>query len=323
MATVDSGRGRWCLGLKSHGFRDLQAHEIERLRGDAAAALRRLWQPAVIAAASPAALYASYLVHGNGPEPAGPRMFVFAVLAFAGLMALPAAFLLVARDVLKRWRALRADLEGRRVERFAPAESERGQVEVLPHSGLVFLHDGVPPRRPWRAEIYAAVTPPGSVALYALPADLAAGLPDEIHERAVVQRRRLTRAEVDELQYLVRRLRRPSWALIGFGVWCGMGLVGAIGSYVSGDLVGWKRHHLLALLTVTAVVIWRSVRYVRTILESRALARDAASGWVIVIEERGDAPARQEVLLESGAVWSVMGAPSSWRLRPDGRKPGS
>ena len=322
-------RARWCQGLKSVGIRDLRPDEIARLRSEAKSALPRLWQQAAIAAGSLVALYASYLVHGDGPEPNGLRLAIFLVLVFIGLLLLPAVLFLRILDYVKL-SALRADLKNPRVECFSAEKSPIGQaespepsepecapakiLEVLPHSGLVFLIDGAQPPHRMNATVYETAAPPEDSPQYALPKELAAGISDEARERAVFERRRLAPAELDELRQHVRRLRRPSGGLIVFGIWSAMGFLAAMLSYMGGDFRSWQDSYLLGALGVAAVTTWQSVRYARTLLAGRKMLRDASSGWVVVIEGKGDSRVRQEVLPISTAVWSVEGKPSVWRL---------
>jgi hypothetical protein len=315
--------------LKSVGIRDLRPDEIDRLRSEAKSALPRFWQQATIAAASFFALYASYLVHGDGPELTGLRLAIFLVLIFIGLLLLPAVLFLRILDYVKL-SALRADLKEPRVECFSAEKSPIGQtkspgsskldcppakiLEVLPHSGLVFLIDGAQPPHRMNATVCETAAPPQDSPHYALPKELASGISDEARERAVFERRRLAPAEIDELRQHVRRLRRPSGGLILFGIWSAMGILTAIFSYVDGDFGSWQDNYFIGFLGVAAATAWQSATYVRTLLASQKIAQDAASGWVVVIEGKGDPRVRQEVLPISSAVWSAEGKPSAWRL---------
>lgn len=318
------------MGLKSVAFRDLLPQEITRLRGEAKLAVFRLWQPAGVAAASLAVLYLSYLIIGNGPETAGPRMIVGLAFMFVGLMVLPAVSVLKLWDTVKLWRALRSDLREGRVESFSDARSVANQpefvsasalecpptksLEVLPQSRLVFLLDGAKPPQRMSATIYEAVEPPESVAQYALPKELASGIPTAVQDKAVFERRRLTPAELDELKQHVRRLRRPSGALVVFGIWCAVGSITAVLSYLDGDFSRWLGEHWIMFLGVAACTIWHLVRYVRTFLISRNFAQDTASGWVVVVQEKEGSQIKREVLPISSAIWSAEGKPTEWRF---------
>lgn len=324
------------MGLKSLGFRDLHPPEIDRLREETKSALLRLWQPAVIGGAIPVALYVAAMIHGNGPEPTGVRMVVAFAFIFAGLLLLPAVSLLIMWDIVKQRRALRADLKNQRVECFSSTTEASGQtelegtsgrdrlpirsLEVLPDSSLVFLLNGAQPQHRVIAKVYEAVARPNDAPQYALPKELTSSLSDEVRERLVFERRRLTPAEIDELGQHARRLRRPSGGLVVFGIWCGMGIIAAVVAYREGDFSNWQREYLIPFLGLAAFTIWQSVRYARTLLASRKLAQDAASGWVIVIEQRDQSTGAQEVLPGSSAAWSVDGKPSDWRLVQRGKK---
>jgi len=142
-------------------------------------------------AASPIALYASYLFLGDGPEPDGLRLPVIAgfTFMFAGLLVLPAAFLLRIKDLFNLLRSLRADLENRRVECFSlPTLVDSGakledtsalgdlgikSLEVFPYSRLLFLVDGSEPPQRKTVNVYEAMAPPEDPPPYALPRELA------------------------------------------------------------------------------------------------------------------------------------------------------
>jgi hypothetical protein len=168
--------------------------------------------------------------------------------------------------------------------------------------------------------IYEAVGPPESPAQYALPAELASGVPSELQQRATVERRRLTNAELDELGHHVKRLRRPSGSLVLLSIWFAMGLTAAVFSYQDGDFATWQRQYLLIFLGVGAATLWQVSRYVGTLLTCGKLAQDRASGWVVVLEPKDADGARQEVLPGSGVVWSVECKPSPWRFQETGKK---
>jgi len=329
MTVIDSQTTRWCMGLKSVGLRDLLDEELQFLRGRAKLALLDLWQPAIVAAASPAVLYLSFLIIGDGPETAEPHVIVGFVLVFLGLLILPAISFLQFKDMVSDWRALRSDLEGRRVECFssvtlrtprfedktASDSPSPKSLEVLPKSRLVLLFNGAHPSHPMTVNIYEAVGPPESPAQYALPSELALKVPGELQQRATVERRRLTNAELDELGHHVKRLRRPPGSLVVLSIWFAMGLTAAVFSYQDGDFATWEGQYLLVFLGVGAAALWQVSRYIRTLLACGKIAKDRASGWVVVLEPKNADRARQEVLPGSGAVWSVDGKPSPWRFQ--------
>ena len=327
MTASDPQPARWCQGLKSIGFRDLLPEETKRLRGEVKLTLLRFWQPAAIAAASPSVLYLSYLISGDGPETLGPRLIIGLAFLFVGLMVLPALSLLKLRDSISLWKALRSDLKERRVECFSSPKSlgegdaeASESLEVFPHSGMVFLVNDYRPSHRMFVNVCAAIAPPEYASQYALPKELTASIPNDVREQASFERRRLSPAEIEELTQHARRLRRPSGALIVFGIWCGMGLIAAVLSYLHGDFTDWRQKYLIPFLGLTAVTTWLSVQYARMLRTSRQLAQDAASGWVLVVEQKDDAHAGQEVLPISSAVWSTENKPSEWRLVQGRRK---
>src|ERR1044071_9811164 len=100
MTGSDSQTTRWCMGLKSIGFREILPEETELLSGEANRMLLAFWQPTVVALASPAVLYLSYVVIGDGPEPPAPVLIPGLVLVLVGLLILPAVAFLRIKDVL-------------------------------------------------------------------------------------------------------------------------------------------------------------------------------------------------------------------------------
>src|SRR5262245_18188157 len=91
---------RWCLGLRPVGVRKLDAPEIEELRADAKSVLRRLWILVPLGAVIAVTLIGFVLL---ADEPAGAWYIQLPeiVLMLIGGAILPAAGLLVVRDILR------------------------------------------------------------------------------------------------------------------------------------------------------------------------------------------------------------------------------
>jgi hypothetical protein len=175
---MDSARSspiRWCEGLRSIGLRKLSPNEVEELRLVVRAAPLRFWLPIAIAIASPLTLYVSFLLHENGPEPPLHRLVPICILMLLGGIILPAASLLVSRDIVNRWRLLRRDLEESTVEQFTAVETcgnddvsydsseAPRKLEILPNSGIVFSIDGSSPAHRTTVHVYESSSPPESM----------------------------------------------------------------------------------------------------------------------------------------------------------------
>src|SRR5262245_15657953 len=228
---------RWCLGLQSLGLRPLTVSETTQLDRHGRAVLTRLLRLLVPIIGSPLALYGFARFFGDGPgAPTSWERLVPALLLFiAGGFVLPAAALLMARVVLREWHAIRADLRAGTIEQFrampaedepaedepADAESESAErvridsIDVVPSSRLVLQVNGLPAERPLAAQIYESAPPPGPVALYSLPSEIAEQLPEGAEGDGQIDRRRMTPEEIIELTMLSRRLRRGTWLPLG------------------------------------------------------------------------------------------------------------
>lgn len=154
MASNKPNYNRWCEGLISSGLRQLCPVEVEQLRQMTRITLFKLWIPITLVIASPLALLASYLLHGNGAEPPPILAIPVYTLILLGAMILPVSALLVLRDIVKQWRLLKKDLNDNVVEQFLherkhafsdndntpPQDKEPIQnLELLPNSGIFFL----------------------------------------------------------------------------------------------------------------------------------------------------------------------------------------
>ena len=247
-----------------------------------------------------------------------------------------AAALLMARDVLREWRAIRVDLRAGTIEQFraqepeAPSETPEApvtvlppvtddraridSVDVVPSSRHVLLINGQPPDRPLTAQIYESAPPPGKVALFSLPSAIAEHLPDGANGDGRIDRRRLTGEEVIELASLTRRLRRGSWLPFGFQAWVAMiGTAGVAGVLKREDLPAqWPSALLFVFLMVSGIIGLR--RMVQRWRLSRILDEDARDAWVLVLHGRSTGPSPIEVLPRSQLLWSSAASPGAWRM---------
>jgi len=326
MEGIDPAVSRWCLGLRSAGFRDLRREEIDRLRALHRREQRRLWPPAVLAACGPLALSLSIFLHGRGPEPPLPVILAVSALMLASIV-LPAASLLLCRDRLRLWRALGQDLKTGVCEHFDDPERREPtlslgprenlplmEFDLLPASGTVLSVNGDPPPRPIAADVYESAARPDSTACYALPAEIAAALPAEMLAAAEIDRRRLCKTELAELDRHVAAARRPSWALIGCSFLAAMGVAAAYACAARGEELTWTRQYGPLFLLVVVLAGLHVHQYMRLLRLARRLLCDREDAWVLVArEKRADARA-VEFLPYSRLAWSFDADPAVWRL---------
>lgn len=328
--TDDLQKTRWCNGLKSSGYRILQPDEIDRLRRITKSALTGIWKPATVLVACPSLLYVSATWLGDGPDSGWIQAIIFGFSLAAAIFILPASALLMTRDIFKKWNALRVDLRESRVECFATDASPSSQaeisnvskivstptktIEVLPRSGLIFLLDGIRTNHESYADITEAVAPPESASLYAIPHEWASGIAESKKEQSQFERRRLTSGELDELAQHLRWWRPHSWAVLGFAAIFVMFLIAGVLNYVDGDPKRANDQSIFSILLVAGTSFFLLRSYVRGKRASNRLSHDHASAWVVVVEPKDGSQDRQEVLPISGAVWTINGQPSGWRL---------
>jgi len=330
MTEPPSTNVRWCLGLQSIGVRALTADETATLRRHARAVLGRLLRLLVLLVASPVMLLGSVLLVGDGLQPSWQRMIPAAFLLVAGGFFLPAAALLVARDVLRAWRAVRSDLRAGTIEQFraAPpaddgetttppptAEDARvHSIDVVPWSRQVLLLNGAPPERPLTAEVYESAPPPGKVALYSLPTAIAEQLPETAAGDGRIDRRRLTPNETVELATLARRMRRGSWAPLAIQAWIAViGTAGVAGLIKNDDwATRWPSGILFTILLASGIIGLR--RMVHRWGLSRVIDEDRKDAWVLVLHGQSKGPSPIEVLPRSLLLWSSAASPSAWRM---------
>ena len=319
---------RWCEGLVSRGLRQLQPAEVEQLRLKTRAALYKIWIPVAIALASPIALLASFLLHGDGPEPP-PRLVipVFALM-FLGLMILPAAALLVLRDTIKRWRLLCRDLNDGLVEQFSSerkqltteidsaisaAEKVIQNLELLPNSGIIFSINAVHQTRGAAVNVYESATPPESVPLYAVPEEIRADIPVDVREQTYIERRKLSVSELDELKQHIKQFRRPPVTMLIFLAWFGLAI--SMGFVNRKNFYSWIHEYKIGIIVVVISTLWQLFQYVRLYIASLELKADHQAGWVLVMQGKNSQQERTEYLSKSKAPWSVDGAPIEWRRK--------
>jgi hypothetical protein len=319
---------RWCEGLKSNGQRKLRPAEVEQLQLTTRAALFKIWMPIAIAIASPLALLASYLLHGDGAEPP-PRLAipVFALMAL-GSMILPAAALLVLRDTIKRWRLLRHDLNDSVVEQFMserkqltsendsatpPAEEMVQNLELLPNSGIIFSINGVHQTHGTTVNVYESATPPDSAPLYAVSGEITADIPIDVREQAQIERRKLNVSELDELKQHIKRFRRPPVAMLIFLAWSGLAII--MGFVNRKNFYTWLQEYKIGIIAVVISTLWQLFQFVRMYISSRALEADQRTGWVLVVQGKDSQQEHYEYLPKSKAPWSVDGTPTEWRRK--------
>jgi hypothetical protein len=345
---------RWCLGLQSLGLRPLTDSETTQLDRHGRIVLTRLLRLLVPIVGSPVALYGFALLFGDGlGAPTSWQRLVPALLPFiAGGFILPAAALLMARDVLREWRAIRADLRAGTIEQFRAIQAEEPQaddeaedeaeeveeveeaeepdeveeeaasdervriesVDVVPSSRLVLLVNGLPAERPLAAQIYESAPPPGPVALYSLPAEIAEQLPEGAEGDGRIDRRRMTPEEVIELTSLARRLRRGTWVPLGVQAWvAAIGTAGVAGLLERQEVAAqWPSVVLFAFLVAIGIVGLR--RMVNRWRLSRVIDEDRRDAWVLVLHGQSTGPSPIEILPRSQLLWSSASAPGSWRM---------
>jgi hypothetical protein len=145
--------------------------------------------------------------------------------------------------------------------------------------------------------------------------------PTELDQESVhFNRRRLSDDEIAELADCMPRLSPMRVAFV----------------VALNALAAWKIFHWLAgsatpiePLLVTALAVWADVEIARLWLHRHRFGVDLAEGWVALVrmpeDEQSEGITFAEFLPESGAEWTVDGAPAAWRrilghrgtLRPD------
>ncbi len=229
--------------------------------------------------------------------------------------------------VIRRRRAIAADLEAGIVDRYAGATTAQPptalrrllpdvtpqtetRIEVLPTSGLVVRVDG---RRgvQWRPAHLARIAPTQPHALrVGLPRDLAATAGDP---RLKLERRSLSPLERQELIDHARRLRRR-WGPVAVVTLAVLGVVGwhAVQAQTLADAFD-----VVSLLWYAlAIVAWTS--YVRRLRAAHKLTCDERLRWVVTVggadASEATTPPRLEVLPVSQLAWTEHARPAGWRV---------
>lgn len=320
-----AGPTLWCLGLKRTGSRRLDEVELARVAELARAALASLWKPALPVLLSPFLLL-SGAVFLDDDRRGGTAGAVLGISFLAAGVVLLGAGLLRSLAVLRRWRHLRQDLAQGEVECFgevgAAAEETPGArtLEVLPRSQALLSANGKPILR-WLAAPVAEATPPP-----AAPLRLAVSktLADRLDSSVVVERRRLSAAELEELARHILRLQAPSGTLV---LLIALTVLGLALSLAAGETFRGLLPRDLAYAALVSLALGLNIWvYLRARRLARRLARDRQDEWVWILAKEaaaGTATAVEaptvELLPASRVVWTENGQPGGWRLS-EGRR---
>ncbi len=329
MEEIESPHIRWCEGLKSIGVRKLSLDEAEELRLLVRAAFFRLWVPLAIAISSPLALLVSFLVHGEAQEPPLHRMIPMFILMFLGGAILPAASVLVARDIVKRWRLLRRDLKESTVEQFVATQELNDEnksndsngypesLEVLPNSLSVFSVDGSRPSSNIEVKVYESSPSPDSITSYGITAEVEAVIPPEVIQCSDIERRRLSGPELEELKKHIKEAQKPSRTTIGTIAYGGLAVIAGI--LYRDAFSAWLEEYKFPLAFLIGLILVSVYQFIQNLRYSRAFEADYESGWVLVVKEKEPEHGCYERLSESGVIWSIEGVPAGWRLTNAGK----
>lgn len=329
MDEIESPYIRWCEGLTSIGVRKLSPAETQELRLQVRAAFFRLWVPFAIAISSPLVLLGSFVIHGEAQEPPLHRIVPFFILMFVGGAILPAASVLGARDIVKRWRLLRRDLKEGSVEQFGATQalndedesndSNRypGSLEVLPNSLSVFSVDGSRPSSHIEVKVYESSPLPDCITTYGIPAEVQSVIPPAVLQCSDIERRRLSGPELEELKKHMKEARRPSRTTIGTIAYGGLSVIAGI--LYRDAFSAWLEEYKFPLAFLIGLILISVYQWIQNLRYSRAFEADYESGWLLVVKEKESEDGYYECLLESGVMWSVDGMPAEWRLSAAGK----
>jgi len=326
MDVFDPTVSRWCLGLRSTGPRPLRAHEIANLQARLRREKRLLWTSATLAAGAPTGIALGIYLRADGIEPALSVIMAVSALALMAIF-LPAACLLLCRDRIRTCRAISRDLQAGFCEHFLDIEGREPtlslgprenlpllDIDLLPASGRVLLVNGDPPPRSICADVYESAARPEDTVCYALPSVVAASLPPEMLAGAEVDRRRLCKTEIAEIERHVAAARRPSWALIGSSVCAAMAVAAGYISLAHGEQLTWTRQNGPLVLLVLLLTGLHVFQYLRLLGLARLLECDGEDAWVLVAREKYAGARVVEFLPHSHLAWSYNGDPAVWRL---------
>ena len=294
-------------------------------------ALRRLWLLIPIAILIVLSFGGFALLMGPDPsEPPWYRLVPACILLVLGGGFLPAAALLISRDIMRDRRATLVDLRSGVVEQFRVEESglpadpaagdkaSEGEIvlsaDVLPFSKQVLLLNGARPAKRRQAQVYESAPPPGAVARYALPADLLEDILASPPADGQLDRRRLTQAERVEIADRARRARRPSLGLLLLLLCAFVGTVSSLASIITGAASADHGRAWILPVLFSVFAVFRVREFFQDWMLSRLLEADQDDGWVLVWHGRQSDPSPVEVLPRSRLIWSVASAPSKWRL---------
>lgn len=309
----------WCLGIRRTGSRRLEAEERSHLTGLARGFLGSLWKPGLFMVLSLVffLLGAAFLDLHDRRGGATPAALGAGSLALGAVLL--GGGLLRSITVLRRWYYLRRDLARGEVECFgerrdAPSEALKARyAEVLPFSQALLSVDGQAVRDWLAVPVAEAAAPPAAPVRLAVSRALA----EKLDSSLVVERRRLSAPELEELARHIVRLRAPSGTLLLLIALTVLGLVMAIAG--GETFQGLELGDLVYVVLVTAALGLNGWVYLHGRRLAGRLARDRKDEWVVIVAT--DREPSVEMLPASGVVWTENGQPGDWRLNPTRRRP--
>ncbi len=325
-----AGPTLWCLGLKRTGSRRLGELELARVAALARTALASLWKPALPVLLSPFLLLLGAVFLDVQGRRGGTAGAVLGTCFLAAGVVLLGAGLLRSLTVLRRWRLLRQDLARGEVECFGEASAATEEtpgarsLEVLPRSQALLSANGKPILRWLAVPVAEATAPPAAPLRLAVSKTLA----DRLDSSVVVERRRLSAAELEELARHIVRLKAPSGTLV---LLIALTVLGLALSLAAGETFRGLLPRDLAYAGLVSVALGLNIWvYLRARRLARRLARDRQDEWVWILAKEAAAGSAAgavtvaegptvEMLPASGVVWTENGQPGGWRLS-EGRR---
>lgn len=193
-----------------------------------------------------------------------------------------------------------------------PATTEPLEIEVYPQDEYVYRLNQNCLNGFFLIYLTAAATNPQNPARFRAPTEF-----QFENEERVVERRRLTTEEQEELRGYARQTRRRGLIYSPILLW----IATQVAWFLSRKFLSFDTSRYvtgIALVTVAAVLFFRFSNW------ANAYKQDAESGWVIIVVYLpedfsepgfGDQSVTVEYLINTGNEWTIDGKPASWRKR--------
>lgn len=153
--------------------------------------------------------------------------------------------------------------------------------------------------------------------MYAVPAEITADIPLNVRGESLLERRKLSASELDELKQHIKQFRRPPVAMLVFLAWSGLAIIA--GFMNRNKFYAWLQEYKIGIFIVVISTIWQLYQFVNIYITSRALEADHQVGWIIIMQGKEPLSESSEYLSISRVPWSVNGKPTEWRLKKASR----